>query len=313
MAQLVGVSSQLIEVLSVEDIATAADPGGNFGQSPPPPPASTGVRSGARHLSGLRGVAVRFAVRMSTPKAAAAVTTALTTALAPLSAEAAASYAQFAAAGLVSSVVIGGITLSDTFTAAPPPPAPPPGPPAPSPFGVSAQAALSVLIVVPLCVGVPLWLRSRRRRKLEVLRAEAQAKLEWVYEDKATAAAHYREAHKPSRRASGADLYAFSGLAAAPSGRMGRSSAKQQQAQQPAPAGGLAGWWGAAAETQQAQHEALAPARVASGRYAPAPEAVSRPHHAPRLGPDGQPLPRRKRKHKKYHMRGFKELDPNLM
>ena len=309
MSQLVGVTAQLIEVLGVEDVSTSAN-ASSFASAPPPPPTAAVRNSGRRSLSAMHGVAVRFAVRMSTPKAAAAVTSALTTALAPRSAAAAQSYAQFAAAGLVSSVVIGGITLSDTFTAAPPPPAPPPVPPAPSAFTPKLQAAVGIVGVVPLLCGLVIYLRRRRVRRLEALKAEAQAKLEWVYEDKATAAAHYAERNaKPSRRASMAGL-----PAARPSMQLPGASGARDEAQQQ---GGwnVAGWFGAAAEAAQAAQPQVA-ARVPTGRYAPEGAASGRDpsrHRSVRLGPDGQPLPRRKRKHKKYLMKGFKDLDPNLL
>jgi hypothetical protein len=188
-------------------------------------------------------------------------------------------------------------------------------PPAPSAFGPKEQAAVGIAGVVLLLCGLGISLRLRRVRRLEALQAEARAKLEWVYEDKATAAAHYAERNaKPSRRAS-----TVMDLGARPSAQL---SGARQAGDAPAgnaPAGwnaagnALASWFGAAAE-QQTQTQP--PVRVATGRYAPAGAASGRDparQLSERLGPDGLPLPRRKRKHKKYHMKGFKDLDPALL
>jgi hypothetical protein len=366
VAAVAGVDAQLVEVVSVDDITSADD-------LAPPAPLSPGLSAsppagGRRRLTAFRGVRVRFAVRVASPKAATTVTSNLSARLAPRSTAASQSYAQFAAVGLLSTSVQSGITLTDTFTAAPPPPAPPPAPPVPKDVSALRQAGLAALVVLPALACTQFWVRRRRAARLARMQVEARAKMEWVYEEQeadATPRAHVPPPTPPpppsqsSRRPRPSD-----GSGAAPPLSSSLYSQRSSSHVAPLPEAKPGGWlpglpqlpyglpaWGAlgaasgaAASSKVGPDDDLAAAaaaaaadaawaaaqlgRASSARSAraasPAALGGGMPPSSRRASgryfdyaegeaPELPVAPRRARRTRKYHLQGFKDLDPELM
>jgi hypothetical protein len=272
-------------------------------------------------------VRVRFAVRVATPRAAAAVSSNLSARLAPRSATASQAFAQFAAVGLVSITDAGSITLSATYTTAPPPPGPPPAPEAKLRVSPLMQVAYVTLVLLPACCIAQCVVRRRRARKLRALQREARAQMEWVYQMKPpkevapsesefyTPAVVTAASLPPSRARSGTSVAPLAPVAASPAAFLGLPLA--------APAWL---WGGAIAEEEEeaaaAQPPSRAPSRALSAALSQARSAAesgvpSRAASASRFSGEQElpaaPAPRRKRHTKKYHIKGFKDLDPNLL
>jgi hypothetical protein len=356
VSAVASVDAQLVEVVSVEDI-TSAD-----GVPPGPPPAP--AAGGRRRLAAFRGVRVHFAVRVSTPKAATAVTINLSARLAPRSTAASQSYAQFAAAGLVSASVQSGITLIDTYTAAPPPPAPPPSPPVQKDTSGLLKIGLVALVLLPTLAAVHFWVHRHRAARLALMQDEARAKMEWVYEEKEEAHAHAAHVPPPtpppppsqsSRRSRPSAPPSLSGASPPPSA--GGSGYRSSHVVAPLPPPeAKPGWlslpglpelpglpaWGTLSGASAASpapaaalspEDELAAAAAADAAWAAAQlgRASARSAGAPRgLPPSSRrasarysqyagdlpelPVaPRRVRRTRKYHLQGFKDLDPELM